>query len=203
MLSVPLKSPAPMTARSFAAMTGATTVITLDAANQQFVAWTPIAPDDGFPIEGAKGYIVSLPEARDLVFIGAKWTNQTSVAAAPLATTSHQMWAFVVSGYLEGMQHYDGYLVSVRNLRTNTVIEARVRGNYFAAATADLNYRSVVELGDTLELTVTDTRGNIVSEKFSFMVNIGSLANAVLSVTLDGIGTPETEPLIAELSEPL
>ena len=202
MLSVPLKSPAPMTARSFAAMTGATTVITLDAANQQFVAWTPSAPDDGFSIEGAKGYIVSLPEARDIVFTGAKWMNQTAVAAAPLATTSHQMWAFVVSGYLEGMQHYDGYLVTVRNLRTNTVMEARVRGNYFATATADLNYRSVVELGDTLELTVTDTRGNIVSEKFSFTLNIGSLANAVLSVTLDGIGTPKQSLLLQNYPNP-
>ena len=113
------------------------------------------------------------------------------------------MWAFVVSGYLEGIQHYDGYLVSVRNLRTNTVIEARVRGNYFAAATADLNYRSVVELGDTLELTVSDTLGNIVSEKFSFTVNTGSLANARSERDAGWHRHPETEPLIAELSEPL
>ena len=54
MLSVPLAPPTPMTAKSLVAMTGATTIITLDAENQQFVGWTPTAPDDGFPIQGGK-----------------------------------------------------------------------------------------------------------------------------------------------------
>ena len=201
-LSVPLKPTVHTTARSLAVKIGATTVVTLDAANQQFVAWTPNAPDDGFPIEGAKGYIVSLPQARDVVFTGTRWTNQTQVAAAPLATTSNQTWAFVVSGYLEGRQHFNGYLVSVRNPRTNTVMKTHVRGNYFAAATADLNHRSVVELGDTLELTVTDTHGNIVSEKFNFTVNPTDLANAVLNVTLDGIGTPKQSLLLQNYPNP-
>ena len=45
---------------------------------------------------------------------------------------------------------------------------SHIRGNYFAAATTDLTYRSVVEAGDTLELIVVDTNGNIASEKFNF-----------------------------------
>ena len=201
MLSVPLKSPAPMTARSLAMTTDATAVISLDSANQQFVAWTPNAPDDGFPIEGAKGYIINARQARDVVFTGAGWTNQMPVAAAPLVTPN-QMWAFVVSGYLEGAQVFDNYRVSVRNLRTNTVMEARVRGNYFAASTADLNYRSVVELGDTLELTVTDTPGNIVSERFNFTVNPANFVDAVLSVTLDSIGAPKQSLLLQNYPNP-
>ncbi len=60
MLSVPLKPDTPINARSLADMVGATAVITLDAVNQRFVGWTPEAPDDGFAIEGAKGYIVNL-----------------------------------------------------------------------------------------------------------------------------------------------
>ena len=202
MLSVPLKPTVHMTARSLALKTGATTVITLDAANQQFLAWTPNAPDDGFPIEGAKGYIVNLPKGRDVVFTGTTWTDQTQVAAAPLAPTPHQTWAFVVSGHLKGMQHFEDYLVTVRNLRTNTVTEAQVRGNYFAAATVDLNYRGVVELGDTLELTVTDTHGNIVSEKFSFTLNPINLANAVLNVTLNDIGSPKRSLLLQNYPNP-
>ena len=51
MLSVPLAPPRPMTAKGLVAMTGATTLITINTTNQQFVAWTPGAPDDGFPIE--------------------------------------------------------------------------------------------------------------------------------------------------------
>ena len=202
MLSVPLKPTVHMTARSLAVKIGATTVVTLDAAKQQFVAWTPNAPDDGFPIEGAKGYITNLPEARSVVFTGTAWTDHTQVAAAPLATPSDQMWAFVVSGYLGGTHHHNGYLVTIRNARTNAVMKTRVRGNYFAAATADLNYRSVVELGDRLELTVTDTHGNTASERFNFIVNPMNLANAVLNVTLEGIGTPKQNLLLQNYPNP-
>ena len=201
LLSVPLKPTVHMTARSLAVKTGATTVITLDPQNQRFLAWTPNAPDDGFPIEGARGYIANLPEARDVVFTGTKWTNQMEVAAAP-TVTRHQTWAFVVSGYLRSRQHIDGYLVSIRNTRTNTVMTTRVRGNYFAAATADLNYRSVVELGDRLELIVMDTHGNIASERSNFTVNPMHLANAVLNVTLDGIGTPKQNLLLQNYPNP-
>ena len=202
MLSVPLKPTVHMTARSLAVKTGATTVITLDAANQQFVGWTPDAPDDGFSIEGGKGYILNLPKARDIVFTGTAWTNQIQAPAAPLATTSYQTWAFVVSGHLEGSQQFNDYLVTVRNLRTNTVMEAQVHDNYFAAATADLNYHSVVEPGDTLELTVTDTKGSIASEKFNFTVNPVNLANAILNVTLNGIGSPKQNLLLQNFPNP-
>ncbi|RKU15255.1 hypothetical protein C6500_21050 [Candidatus Poribacteria bacterium] len=202
LLSVPLKPTVQMTARSLAVKTGATTVVTLDASKQKFVAWTPNAPDDGFLIEGAKGYIVNVPQARDIVFTGTKWTNQMAVTAAP-AVTRYQTWAFVVSGYLRGTQHFNGYLVTVRNKRTNTVMTTRVRSNnYFAAATADLNYRGVVELGDRLELTLTDTHGNIVSERFNFTVNPMNLANAVLNVTLEGIGTPKQNLLLQNYPNP-
>ena len=202
MLSVPLKPTVHMTARSLAVKTGATTVITLDAANQAFLAWTLNAPDDGFPIEGAKGYIVNLPEARDIVFTGTEWTNQTQAPTAPLAAIPYQTWAFVVSGYLEGIQHFNGYSVQVRNLRTNTVMTSQVRDNYFAAATADLAYRSVVEAGDRLELTVTDTNGNIASEKFNFTVNADNLENAVMTVTLGSIGTPKRSHLLQNYPNP-
>ena len=202
MLSVPLKPTVQMTARSLALKTGATTIITIDAANQQYVAWTPNAPDDGFSIEGAKGYIVNLPTARDIVFTGTGWTNQTQVPTAPLATIPYQTWAFVVSGHLEGSQQFDDYFITVRNHRTKAVMKTQVRSNYFAAATADLNYRSVIEVGDTLELVVTDTQGNVVSEKFNFTVNAANLANAVLSVRLTDIGTPKQNLLLQNYPNP-
>ena len=202
MLSVPLKPTVDTTARSLAVKTGATTVITLDTENQQFVAWTPNAPDDGFPIEGAKGYILNLPQTRAIVFTGTAWTNQTQAPTAPVATKPSQTWAFVVSGYLEGLQEFNGYLVRVRNHRTQAVTEARVRRNYFAAATADLNYRSVIEPGDTLGVVVTDTQGNIVSEEFNFTVNAADLANAVLSVRLTDIGSPKRSLLLQNYPNP-
>ena len=202
MLSVPLKPTVHMTARSLAVKTGATTVITLDAANQQFVGWTPDAPDDGFSIEGGKGYILNLPKARDIVFTGTAWTNQKQLPAAPLATTPYQTWAFVVSGHLEGKPAFDGYQVNVQNLRTNSTITAPVQGDYFAAATADLARRSVVQVGDVIEVRVIGPNGNVESHTLSYNVTPESIANAVLSIRLDSIGKPKLTQLLQNFPNP-
>ena len=208
MLSVPLAPPTPMNAKSLVALTGATTIVKLDAANQRFVAWTPGAPDDGFPIEGGKGYIVNVRETRNFAFVGSRWTNQTEkTAAAPsaISTGRHQQqeaWAFVVSGHLEGKPDFDGYQVSVRNLRTNSTITASVQEDYFAAATADLARRSVVQVGDVIELRVIGPNGNAESQPLTFKVMPEHLATAVLPVRLDGIGQPQQNLLLQNYPNP-
>ncbi len=205
MLAVPLAPSTPMTAKSLVAMTGATTIIRLDATRQYFVAWTPSAPDDGFEIEGGNGYIVNVPEARNFAFVGAPWTDPTEDdAAAPAISTQMptEAWAFVVSGHLEGKPTFDGYKVSVRNLRTNSVMTTSVQGDYFAAATADLTRRSVVQVGDVVELRVIGPEGNVESQTLSLKVTPEHLANAVLSVTLDGIGKPNENQLLQNYPNP-
>ena len=202
MLSAPLAPPTPMTAKSLVAMTGATTIITLDTATQQFVAWTPSAPNDGFPIEGGKGYIVNVPEARNFAFVGAPWTDPTEAAAAAPSAISTEAWAFVVSGQLQGKTTFDGYKVIVRNLRTNGIVTTSVQEDYFAAATADLERRSVVRVGDVIELRVIGPGGNAESQTLSFKVTPEDLANAVLSVSLDGIGQPTQNQLLQNYPNP-
>ena len=205
MLSVPLASPTPMTAKNLVALTGATTIIAFDAPNQRFIGWTPSALDDGFPIEGGKGYIVNVPETRNFAFVGAPWTNQTEAAAAAPATSTQMLqeaWAFVVGGHLKGKPAFDGYQVIVRNLRTNSIITTPVQGSYFAAATADLTRRSVVKVGDVIELRVIGPNGNAELQPLSFKVTPEDLANAVLSVKLDGIGRPEQNLLLQNYPNP-
>ena len=213
MLSVPLAPPTPMTAKSLVAMTGATTIIAFDAPKQRFIAWTPDAPTDGFSIEGGHGYIVNVPEARNFAFVGAPWTNQTETdapaapAITPLITgdrgVAHAAWAFVVSGHLKGKTAFDGnYQVIVRNLRTNSIITASVQGDYFAAATADLTRRSVVEVGDVIELRVIGPNGNAELQPLTYKVTPEHLANAVLSVKLDGIGQPTQSLLLQNYPNP-
>ena len=205
MISVPLAPPKPMTAKSLAALTGATTVITLDTANQQFVGWTPSAPDDGFAIEGGKGYIVNVPETRQVAFVGSEWTNQMERAATAPAISgqdSQHGWAFVVSGHLEGKPAFDGYQVIVRNLRTNSTITTSVRGDYFAAATADLSRRSVVEVGDVIEVRVIGPGGNVESHTLNYEVTPESITDAVLSIRLDSIGQPKLTQLLQNFPNP-
>ncbi len=203
MISVPLAPPKPMTAKSLAGLTGATTVITLDAAHQQFVGWTPSAPDDGFPIEGGKGYIVNVPDTRQFAFIGSEWTNQTeTAAAAPAIRVAQEAWAFVVSGHLEGKPAFDGYQVIVRNLRTNSTTITSVRGDYFAAATADLARRSVVQVGDVIEVRVIGPDRNVESHTLNFKVTPESISDAVLSIRLDSIGQPKLTQLLQNFPNP-
>ncbi len=202
MLSVPLQPKTPMTARSLAEMVGATIVITLDEMNQQFVGWTPDAPDDGFRIEGGKGYIVNLLQHQQVTFFGAAWTNPQQTAAAPSTTSNGGTWAFVLSGHLESERNLNGYLVTARNLRTNAIMTGNVRDGYFAAVTADLSRRSIVQVGDSLEVTVTNTAGEIASEQFSFTVTPDTLANAFLPVRLDGVGIPHQTLLLQNYPNP-
>ena len=205
MISLPLEPRTPMNARSLSEMVGATMVIKLDDVNQKYVGWTPDAPDNGFPIEGAKGYIVNVPRDRVVAFVGAPWTNLPQVAAAPMARsidTLNSTWAFVVSGKLEGVQNLEGYLVTVRNLQTNAIMTNPARDGYFAAATADLSHQSVVRVGDTLEVTVTDVTGEIASEKQNFIVTPEALTNAVLPITLKGIGTPKQNLVLQNYPNP-
>ena len=204
MISVPLAPPKPLSAKTLAALTGATTVITLDTANQQFVGWTPTAPNDGFPIEGGKGYIVNVPETRQFAYVGSQWTNQTETAAAPAISVEpiQEAWAFVVSGHLQGQSAFDGYQVIVRNTRTDSMITTSVQGDYFAAATADLARRSVVEVGDVIEVRVIGPKGNVESHTFSYKVTPEDLENAVLSIRLDSIGQPKLTQLLQNFPNP-
>ena len=207
MISVPLAPPKPMSAKTLAALTGATTVITLDTATQGFVGWTPDAPDDGFAIEGGKGYIVNVPETRQFAFVGAPWTTQMEDAAAAPAISvetpqAQEAWAFVVSGHLEGKPAFDGYQVMVRNLRTDSTITASVQGDYFAAADADLARRSIVQVGDVIEIRVIGPNGNIESDTRNYKVTPESIADAVLSIRLDSIGQPKLTQLLQNFPNP-
>ena len=207
MISVPLAPPKPMTAKTLAAQTGATTVITLDAANQQFVGWTPDAPDDGFAIEGGQGYIVNVTKARQFAFVGAPWSTQTEdTAAAPAISIetpqAQEAWAFVVSGHLEGKPAFDGYQVMVRNMRTDSTVTASVQGDYFAAANADLTRRSIVQVGDVMEVRVIGPNGNVESDTLNFKVTPESIADAVLSIRLDSIGKPKLTQLLQNFPNP-
>ena len=202
MISIPLKPDTPMRARSLADMVGATAVIMLDAVNQRFIGWTPDAPDNGFPIEGANGYIVNLPEAREVAFSGTAWTNQPQAGAAPSAPPNNNTWAFVVSGHLVSDRNLDDYVVTVQNLTTSDIMTGRVRDGYFAAATANLAHQSVVGVGDAIEVTVTDTAGEIVLETFNFGVTPAVLADAVLPVRLDNVGRPRQSVLLQNYPNP-
>ena len=76
MVSVPLMPAEPYTAKSLAEMLGSTILIQLDAATQNFIGYTVADGDDGFSVDGGKGYIVNTPTGGTVQFTGSAWDNQ-------------------------------------------------------------------------------------------------------------------------------
>jgi len=200
MISLPLEPITPYTARSFAAELSATTVIQLDEARQRFVGFTLDAPDDGFAIEGGKGYIVNVAEARVVTFTGDAWTNEPPVEASPSLAQSDGAWAFVVSGRLDVEQIDNLFHVTVRNTRTDAIATDVARSGYFAAAFADLTRKNVVEVGDRLEVTVrTD---EFVSGSFVYTVTPENIRQAYLPITLKNVDIPRQNLLLQNYPNP-
>ena len=209
MVSLPLKPITPYTARSFAEEIGATVVIKLDEGRQRFVGFTLDAPDDGFAIEGGKGYIVNVPEGRVVAFTGAAWTNEPPVEAAPILAQTDGAWAFVVSGRFEEdsqtsevSEDFGSFYVTIRNTGTKAVATDVVRSGYFAAAFADLNRKNVVQTGDRLEVQVRNQAGEIVSDTFTYTVTADAIHQAFLPITLKNVEIPRQSLLLQNYPNP-
>jgi len=200
MISLPLEPITPYTARSFAEKVSSKVVIKLDDVRQRFVGFTTDAPDDGFPIEGGKGYIVNVPEGGMVAFTGAAWTQPPMLAAPP--TQADGAWAFVVSGKLGDASTKDGYSVTIRNTRTNEVATDVVQSGYFAAAFADLTRQNVVETGDKLEVTVRDKTGEIASDILPYTVTSEAIRQAFLSLSLKHVDIPLQSMLLQNYPNP-
>ena len=161
MISLPLMPSKPYTARSFMEKIGATTVIELDSATQRFIGFTAHSTNNGFPIEGGKGYIVNVPEAKSVKFTGSAWQNTTEeAAAAPVAspaTANSKAWAFVLRAQLAGISN-----VTLTVYNGHTRVAKADNTNDFHAAWADMNRQAVVSVSDTLTIEVRDTTGSLI-----------------------------------------
>ncbi|RME45715.1 MAG: hypothetical protein D6791_10080, partial [Chloroflexi bacterium] len=152
MISLPLKPATPYTAKTLAEELGATVVIKLDPQLQRFVGYTVAQGTEGFAIEGGQGYIVNVPEAKNVVFTGTLWSDDAG--AAPVATQLETpVWAFVVSGQLVNLPRDLGdqsLTLWVRNTSSGLVAKSpvpAVEGASFALVLADLSRQAVVAEG--------------------------------------------------------
>ena len=187
-ISLPLMSPVPYTASRLVNEVGATVVIRLDHAAQEFIGFTAESEEaDDFLINGGEGYIINVLDRRIVPFVGTAWRNTPpGIPAAPGTDVHTTAWAFILSGEMQEGQIGSDYKVVVKNLRSGTVATdiASVDRNRFAAVWADLSRKSVVEAGDTLEVVLLDNLENIVSGPFRRQVEIADIRKAYLSLPL-------------------
>ena len=158
MISLPLMSDVPYTARSFMEKLGATVVIGFNPSLSSFIGFTANSSGDGFPIEGGKGYIINAPESKVVRFTGSAWKNMpATVAAAPTPAQTPNIWALVLHAQLEGI---DGLTLTIHNQRTG--ISQFIDANGSHAVWANMNRRAVASLGDTLRIEVRATSGELI-----------------------------------------
>ncbi len=187
MISIPLMPAEPYTAKSLAEMLGSTVVIKLDAATQHFVGYSAAEEGDGFGIDGSSGYIVNTPAGGAFTFTGTAWMNQSDdAAAAPKGITAKSAWAFVLTSDLQNKETGKTYTVVAKNLRTGVITTQKVANDKgsVSAVWANMNRKSVIQVGDKLEVTLLDKRGTVVSGPFQRTVTTSDIHNAYLSVQM-------------------
>jgi uncharacterized surface protein with fasciclin (FAS1) repeats len=186
MVSLPLEPAEHYDARSFVHAVEATVVIRYNTETGRFEGFTPLMQGGGFAIEGGQGYIINRTTSGVVTFVGAAWSNQPPVQAAPPMAQPNSAWAFAVTGKLDLKSSSPGlmdssqvYSVTVRNLRTGSVATDSVTQNgSFAAVFADLNRNAVVHAGDNLEIVIKDASGGIVSGPMVTQIGSGDIGKA-------------------------
>ena len=200
-VSPPLRPPTPLTAHSFMEMVGSTIII--GASDEGgFISWTIETPGDGFPIEGGRGYIVNTPEGGVVTFAGEPWRDSDSTQAAEPASAppvSETLWAFVVDGVLDGEGFQESYQITVDNLRTGNRLTKGLAevGGRFTLGYTDLSRTPIVQVGDTLRLTLTDITSGKPIGKIDRIITVDDIrkAYATLHLTFDNIAPMDTRLL--------
>ena len=161
MISLPLMSSDPYTARAFMEKTGATAIVEFNSVTGSFMGFTANSTGNGFPIEGGKGYIVNVTAPKTVSFTGSAWQNPAPAAPAftgkGIQTSMSKAWAFVLRAQLEGIS---GVTLTVYNghIRVAEAVDA----NNFHATWADINRQAVVSAGDILTIEIRDTTGDLI-----------------------------------------
>ena len=175
------------TAKSLADFLVATVVIKLDAEKQEYVGYSVVHEGDGFEIDGSSGYIVNTPAGGNFTFTGKAWQNESDDdAAAPKVSMPKSAWGFVVTSKLQDLADGTSYTLTAKNLRTNAVKSKMVNteDKTVSIAWADTSRKSVIQIGDDIEITLLDESGNVVSGPIQRRVVSTDIHNAFLSVQM-------------------
>ena len=189
-VSLPLMPREPYTAKSFSEFLDSTIIIKHDSTLQTYVAYVAVDDtDEGFAIEGGRGYIVNTPTPKAINFIGTAWSNQprtVTIHRAPSLSTQATAWAFVVNSDVRQMEPGTSYTVTAKNLRTGALVTENISTTRRSATAvwANLNRESVIHAGDILEITLYDAQGTMVSGPFQRKVSPTDIHNAYMTVQL-------------------
>ena len=203
-MSMPVRPIVPMDAVSLAQKLKATLIIRFDAELQDFVSYVPgISRDVNFSITGGEGYIVNILESKSVPFEGTIWEDVNAAPSPAIDSFPPSTWAFVI-GLEKAVNLPDNSLIEVINRRTN---KSRTRVNNQHGSTqlfsfVDMDYRSVVDLGDPIRIRVTDTSGYSLFEPINLIVTTADLLRAVHVVSFNPSELPDQTRLFQNYPNP-
>ena len=203
-MSMPVRPIVPMDAISLAQKLKATLVIRFDADLQDFVSYVPgVSRDVNFPVTGGEGYIINVLESKSVPFEGTIWEDVN--AAPPFAIDSFRSstWAFVI-GLEKTVDLPEDSLIEVINCRTN---KSKIRVNNQHGLTqlfsfVDMDYQAVVDLGDPIQVRVTDTNGYSLFEPINLTMIASDLLHAVHVVSFNPPKLPDQTRLFQNYPNP-
>ena len=203
-ISMPVRPIVPMDATSLAQKLKATLVIRFDAELQDFVSYVPgISRDVNFSVTGGEGYIVNVLEAKSVSFEGTIWEDVNAAPPFPIDSFQSSTWAFVI-GLEKTVDLPDDSLIEVVNYRTNKS-RTRVNNQHGVAqlfSFVDMDYRAVVDLGDPIQVRVTDTNGDSLFEPINLTVTNADLLHAVHVVSFSPPELPDQTQLFQNYPNP-
>ncbi|MBC8459217.1 MAG: Ig-like domain-containing protein [Deltaproteobacteria bacterium] len=219
MISLPLNPGIDLTARTFAAKLGATTIISFDTTEDKFIPFVPeVFSGDGFPIVGGQGYVVNALEKKDVVFTGTGWSNVPLEAAAP--SLENPTWAFVITGTVfdeygeplkntfRGAESRElGPVYSVaevpRNHKKITCLVGQLEEAKFAISLVDMDRQAVVSADELLKVRITDAAGNVISGPIKHRISVEEMAKGYVNFNMRfGDVIPEKSALLQNYPNP-
>ena len=197
------------TAADLADKISATVIVSMD--NGEFVPFIPQVMqdsegnylDEGFDIEGGKGYIINVLDDHPIVLNGKPW--EQSIGSEPISQpggiateeSSNQVnrapsklsapWTFVISGDLVtdaalsfGFDLSQVACVLAVNSETGHELTGQVKGNRFYFVMTDLTMRPVVVDGQSFEIRAEDVDGNLIAGPISWQLDTDHLRQAYI-----------------------
>ena len=208
MISLPLEPEIPYSARSLAEKIGDTSwVMTLDQANQQFVAHVPaIDSGNGFLIEGGKGYIINTTASKQISFNGQAWSNPTAPHLNSISVKQTGLWALVLQLHLPHQLRTETDLrLQISNASRNTFLSRGCRlppvSNSFRLALADQSQNELLREGDLVQIEILDQQQQTLGYQ-QITVTADQIQSALLETEVAYNPIPEFSQLLQNYPNP-
>ena len=158
------------------------------------------------PVEPGKAVAFICSEEGVIDITGEAWSQlekDQQISASPITTTELNSSAtpvLIVHGVLpfqSGMAN-----LTVKNLSKNYALKPMIINNYYQASFVNLHSKSIVEIGDIIEISASKNRKDMAVETTQHIVTFQDIQNKQIHVDLALVVVPEVSSLSQNFPNP-